>query len=86
MQQGISSATCSTPGVDLNGVRNDETWVDYANLVRAEYSEMPGLSLSAAQVQRLWNLDPKSTSRLLTHLVRTGFLCCTPKGTYRRAR
>lgn len=86
MQQAVSFTACSTPRVDSDSVRGDDTWMDFANLIRAEYSEMPGLSLNAAQVQRLWNLDPTSTSVLLTHLVDTGFLRCTPRGTYLRAR
>lgn len=62
-----------------------ETWEDWANLIRAEYLEMPGLSLNAAQVGRLWNLDSSWTCALLGHLVDDGFLSCTARGTYVRA-
>lgn len=62
-----------------------ETWMDWADLLRAEYSEMPGLSLSARQVERLWNLEPVWTTTLLSHLVETGFLLRTSRGTYVRA-
>lgn len=80
-----SFVTHSTPVDHVHGLPSDETWLDWANLVRAEYCEMPGLSLSAAQVRRLWNLHPALTKVLLTHLVDAGFLRCTPKGTYVRA-
>lgn len=79
-----SFMTHPTPAEQVHSLPSDETWLDWVNLVRAEYCEMPGLSLSAAQVQRLWNLQPALTQMLLTHLVETGFLRCTRKGTYVR--
>lgn len=54
------------------------------NRIRAEYTEMPGLSLNRAQAQRLFAVDPETCSRLLDTLVEEGFLCRTDRGTYVR--
>jgi DNA-binding IclR family transcriptional regulator len=41
---------------------------------RAEFREMPGLCLTAAQAARLWQLRPDQAEQLLTELVQIGFL------------
>jgi hypothetical protein len=43
-------------------------------LVRAEYLEMPGLRLTAAQAQRLWHFDGPNCAAVLSQLVAIGFL------------
>jgi len=53
--------------------------------VRGEYMEMPGLSLTARQAQRLWGLDPKVCEAVLAALVQSGFLRRTAHGGYVRA-
>ena len=50
--------------------------------VHAEYREMPGLSLTAAQASRLLGIDRSVCERLLEKLVLDGALHCTPRGTY----
>ena len=55
------------------------------NRIRAEYVEMPGLSLTEAQVERLWNLTSDIAETLLQELQRAHFLLRTKKGTYVRA-
>jgi hypothetical protein len=57
---------------------------DWMNLVRAEYLEMPGLSLTEVQAGRLWNLSPDIVEALLVELERARFLRRTTKGTYVR--
>lgn len=52
--------------------------------VRAEYLEMPGLRLSAAQAQRLWSLDVETCMSVLEALLADRFLACTSNGSYRR--
>jgi hypothetical protein len=52
--------------------------------IRAEYREMPGLTLTPAQAQRLWGLDRGSCDTLLTDLVTTGFLARTFDGAFVR--
>lgn len=64
---------------------SDDTQVDWAELVRAEYAEMPGLSLTVGQVERLWRLDSALATSLLRDLVASGFLRCTSRGMFVRA-
>jgi hypothetical protein len=53
--------------------------------IRREYLEMPGLILSRAQAQRLWNLDATTCRAALVTLTEQGFLKRTLAGTYVRA-
>ena len=50
--------------------------------VRAEYQEMPGLSLTAAQAARLWGIDRSLCEQVLRGLVSSGQLYHTPRGAY----
>jgi hypothetical protein len=52
--------------------------------IRAEYLEMPGLSLTSEQVQRLCGADRLLCQRVLDMLVDVKFLCAKPNGTYAR--
>jgi hypothetical protein len=54
------------------------------NRIRAEFVEMPGLRLTAAQAQRLWNVDSLTCEALLAALVETGFLYRDANGRYSR--
>jgi hypothetical protein len=58
---------------------------DWLQLIRAEYLEIPDLSLTKRQVQRLWNLDEVTTEAVLAALVDVKFLKCTPRQFYVRA-
>jgi DNA-binding IclR family transcriptional regulator len=58
---------------------------DWLRLIRAEYEELPGMSLTKAQVQRLWGLDSTTCDTLLDQLVSTGFLKQTRASAYVRA-
>ncbi len=49
-------------------------------LVLDEYEEMPGLSLSLEQAQRLWHLDGDTCRRILDKLVAVGYLRLSPYG------
>ncbi len=51
---------------------------------RGEYLEMRGLSLTLEQAQRLWALDRGACSRVLSNLVRSGFLRQRRDGSYIR--
>jgi hypothetical protein len=68
------------------GVGNyaDDPLAHVARLVRGEYLEMPGLSLTFKQAMRLWNLDQAGCQRVLDQLVRAGFLTETRHGLFRR--
>ena len=53
--------------------------------IRGEYLEMPGLRLTTAQAQRLWNLDRPTCENMLGALVATRFLQQTRDGSFVRA-
>lgn len=57
---------------------------DILNRLRAEYLEMPGLQLTAEQVQRLCGVEPKVCQSALDALVDAKFLCVTSGGHYAR--
>ena len=69
-----------------------EATVDHANRsevtrqlarrIRAEYAEMPGLSVTLAQAQRLWGVDELTCQRVLGTLIARGILRKTMKGCY----
>jgi hypothetical protein len=53
--------------------------------VRNEYLEMPGLSLTIGQAQRMWRLRREDCVMLLGALVDSGFLARTAGGAFVRA-
>jgi hypothetical protein len=53
--------------------------------IRGEFREMPGLTLTTEQAQRLWNLDSPTCGEVLASLVSEGFLRVKPNGAYARA-
>ncbi len=53
--------------------------------IRGEYLEMPGMSLTAKQAQRLWGLDQQACEELLRTLVAQRFLRQTQTGVFVRA-
>ena len=53
--------------------------------IRGEYLEMPGLSLTEQQAQRLWQIDADACRSLFASLVESGFLRRTSRGGYVRA-
>jgi hypothetical protein len=58
---------------------------DWLMLVRAEYLEIPGLSLTKPQVERLWGLDAVTSEALLAALIDVKFLRRTVRDAYVRA-
>jgi hypothetical protein len=52
--------------------------------IRAEYLEMPGMRLTAEQVQRLCGVDASVCQLVMDSLVAMKFLCVHPDGTYAR--
>ena len=55
---------------------------DLLRQIRGEYEEMPGLSLTLAQAQRLWALDQATCAMVLRTLVERRFLRTTARGRY----
>jgi len=56
--------------------------VQWANLITAEYREMPGLSLTLRQMGRLWGLDAAVCEALVNALLQARVLRRTREGTY----
>jgi hypothetical protein len=59
--------------------------MDWLQLIRAEYLEIPGLRLTKLQVQRLWGLDDVAAEAVLSALIDVKFLRRTHQGAYVRA-
>lgn len=59
--------------------------IDWLGLIKSEYREIPGLTLTLPQARRLWQLDDQTSAVLLTTLVDTKFLRRTTSGSYVRA-
>ena len=53
--------------------------------VRGEYREMPGMRLTVDQAMRLWMLDRKTCSNVLSSLVAAHYLTQDGNGRYMRA-
>ena len=58
---------------------------DVLQQIEAEYLEMPGLSITEAQAQRLWALDDTTCRRALGILVQRGILRRAQREEYVRA-
>jgi len=54
-------------------------------LVQAEYAEMPGLSVTLPQAQRLWVADRAMCEEVFSRLVSAGVLRRTTAGRFVRA-
>lgn len=70
----IDQTATAKPGFTFSDVER--------NRARAEYMEMPGLKLTAAQAARLWNLDIAATTEMLEAMVASGVLYRTQDGAY----
>ena len=57
----------------------------WVQLIRAEYLEIPGLSLTKRQAQLLWGLDDITAETILAVLIDIGFLKRTVRDTYVRS-
>jgi hypothetical protein len=53
--------------------------------VQAEYAEMPGLSVTLAQAQRLWAAERATCEEVFRRLTATGVLKQTSRGRFVRA-
>lgn len=58
---------------------------DAVQLIRLEYLEMPGMTLTYDQARRLWNLPADLCQRALDDLLAVRFLSRTRHGAYVRA-
>jgi hypothetical protein len=62
----------------------DRAVVEWMQQVRAEYLDMPGLSLTKEQMRRLWRLDQPLCDAVVDALVASEFLERRPGGLYMR--
>lgn len=65
--------------------RAQQSFDEVLRRVQGEYTEMPGLRLTAAQAQRLWGLDRAACDTLLGALVDAKFLYRTRDGAFVRS-
>ena len=69
----------------------DDTWTRSSAIrtllerVQAEYVEMPGLSVTLSQAQRLWAVDQTTCEEIFSHLISGGVLKRTSRGRFVRA-
>jgi hypothetical protein len=75
----VSSRSVVLVPADLQSI------ADALRQIEAEYREMPGLSVTEAQAQRLWGLDKTTCRRALDALVERGVLRRTWHEAYVRA-
>jgi len=61
----------------------DTLW-DWNQVIRSEYLEMPGLSLTKPQARRLWGLDQDTCNALIDSMVAAKFLRRTSRDCYVR--
>ena len=52
--------------------------------IEGEYRQMPGLSLTVPQAERLWGLDASTCASVLTALIERRVLTRTASGSYLR--
>ena len=64
--------------------RQVATLRDLTRRVQAEFTEMPGLSVTLPQAQRLLDIDRETCVVVIRTLVDGGFLRRTPQGRYVR--
>jgi agmatine/peptidylarginine deiminase len=62
-----------------------ETDRDLGRRIEAEYAEMPGLSVTLPQAQRLWAADRHTCQTVFDRLIARGVLRMTTKGRFVRA-
>ena len=77
MAEGIENARKTYP-------RTTPQLRELARRIESEYREMPGLSLTASQAERLWGLDSGTCAVVLTSLIERRVLRRTTSGTYLR--
>jgi hypothetical protein len=63
----------------------EDTIRELTRRVEAEYSEMPGLSITLAQARRLLAIDEPTCAQVFKLLVNRGVIRRTPQGRYVRA-
>lgn len=63
---------------------HDDPVESWTQRISTEFSECPGLRLTAAQAARFWGLDQRVVERILDGLVQHAVLVRTPSGEFSR--
>jgi hypothetical protein len=75
----------SLPARGVGIARESPQTEELARRIQNEYLEMPGLSLTLQQAQRMWHLRRPECEALLGTLVDSGFLALSSMGAFVRA-
>jgi hypothetical protein len=79
----IAPRPLSIPSLSYRRASASSVSGDVEARVRCEFVEMRGFSPTVQQAARLFQINPDECSRLLSRLVREGFLRQTPDGRFR---
>jgi DNA-binding IclR family transcriptional regulator len=71
-------------GIRNTGPQTTPALLELLQRVEGEYREMPGLSLTVSQAERLWGLDRSTCALVLTTLIERRVLRQTTNGMYLR--
>ena len=63
----------------------DDAFRELSSRIEAEYVEMPGLSVTLPQAQRLWAVDRHTCGVVFERLIARGVLRMTVRGRFVRA-
>ncbi len=69
---------------NIDVTTSSETFIKAVRRAKAEFLEMPGLKLTAAQAARLWSVDSALCDQVLAALVESRFLAETSNASYVR--
>jgi hypothetical protein len=89
LMRPVCGAILKVPELELQaGIRamNNPLFPLTLQRIRAEYLEMPGLTLTPGQVQRLCGLDGAACEQAIRELVETGFLAVRADGAVARLK
>ena len=75
----VTNDICSSPAVST------ESFLEAVRRAKAEFLEMPGLKLTAAQAAKLWSVDAVLCDKILSALVESRFLMETANASFIRA-
>ena len=73
------------PRPTVGAARGRDAVRDLARQIQAEYTEMPGLSVTLSQAQKLWTLDRETCDAVFERLIERGVVKITTQGRFVRA-
>jgi hypothetical protein len=73
------------PRPTVGAARGSDAVRELARQIQAEYAEMPGLSVTLSQAQKLWTLDRETCDTVFERLIERGVVKMTTQGRFVRA-